>query len=302
LRFSPAQIRRYYDRNTPAFVVLGQGGGVGAIHRAVWGPGVTGREDAFHFVEDRISEHIALIGASSTAGHIVDLGCGVGASLCYLAGKLPISGTGITLSPVQASLAAKRIQLAGLAGRIDCVEGDYNDLPAGMRRADLAYAIESFVHGPSPERFFAQCRGLLRPGGLLVICDDFKRATADPAAGPAIERFCRGWHVNTLLDPRELQMLAQDAGFVHVSTIELSRYLELGRPRDRAIAAFASLAGLIPGLATRFAPLFGGSALQDCLARGWIGYDLVVFQRALSETQPAVDITVLVEEERNRWP
>ena len=58
LRFSPAQIRRYYDRNTSAFVALGQGGSVGAIHRAVWGPGVTRSEDAFHYVEDRIAEHI----------------------------------------------------------------------------------------------------------------------------------------------------------------------------------------------------------------------------------------------------
>ena len=167
LRFSPAQIRRYYDRNTSTFVALGQGGSVGAIHRAVWGPGVTVREDAFHFVEDRIAERIKLIGELSPAVHVVDLGCGVGASLCYLAEKLPISGTGITLSPVQARLAAERIRLAGLADRIACVEGDYNDLPAGMRRADLAYAIESFVHGPSPERFFAQCRELVRPGGLL---------------------------------------------------------------------------------------------------------------------------------------
>jgi hypothetical protein len=36
----------------------------------------------------------------------------------------------------------------------------------------------------------------------------------------------------------------------------------------------------IPGLSARVAPLLGGSALQQCLDRGWIGYDLVVFQRA----------------------
>lgn len=277
MRFSPAQIRRYYDRHTSTFVALGQGGGVGAIHRAVWGPGVVRREEAFHFVEDRICERSRLIGELS---HIVDLGCGVGASLCYLAEKLPISGTGITLSPVQARLAAERIRRAGLDDRIACAEGDFSDLPEGMRRADLAYAIESFVHALSPERFFAQCGELVRPGGLLVICDDFKRATMDPAAGPAIERFCRGWHINTLIDPRTLQALARDAGFTHVSTIELSRYLELRRPRDRALAALVPLIERIPRLSARLAPLVGGSALQQCLARGWIGYDFVVFQRA----------------------
>ena len=124
LRFSPAQIRRYYDRNTSAFVALGQGGSVGAIHRAVWGPGVTRREDAFHFVEDQHRRaHRALPLTCRPAAHVVDLGCGVGASLCYLARKLPISGTGITLSPVQARLAAERIRLAGLADRVACRRG-----------------------------------------------------------------------------------------------------------------------------------------------------------------------------------
>jgi SAM-dependent methyltransferase len=283
LRFSPAQIRRYYDRNTPAFVALGQGGGEGAIHRAVWGPGVSRREDAFHFVEDRIAEQIERVGDLSCPAHVVDLGCGIGASLCYLARKLPISGTGITLSPVQARLAGERIRLAGLADRIACLEGDFSDLPAGMRRADLAYAIESFVHAPSPERFFAQCRGLVRPGGLLVICDDFKRRAAEPAAAAAVERFCFGWHINTLVDPPALQALAGDAGFVHVSTIDLTQHLELRRPRDRVITALVTLLPFverIPGLAARLAPLAGGSALQQCLDRGWIGYDLAVFQRA----------------------
>jgi len=48
-RFDTEQIRRYYDRNTSSFVALGQGGSVGAIHRAVWGPGTTTREQAERF-------------------------------------------------------------------------------------------------------------------------------------------------------------------------------------------------------------------------------------------------------------
>jgi len=286
VRFTPAQVRQYYDRHTSAFVALGQGGG--AIHRAVWGPGVTVRGEAFHFVEDQMARRLR---EQSPAGHVVDLGCGVGASLCYLAEKLPITGTGITLSPVQAGLAADRIRSAGVADRLACLEGDYNDLPPEIRRADLAYAIESFVHGPSPERFFGQCRELVRPGGRLIICDDFRRATPAPAAGPAIERFCRGWHINTLIDSSELQALARDTGFIHESTIDLTRYLELGRPRDRAIAVFAAMAGRIPALSARFAPLLGGSALQECLARGWIGYDLVTFQRGQADTRAIEDWT-----------
>src|SRR5688572_28151279 len=108
-RFSTAQVQRYYDRHTPAFVAFGQRGSAGTIHRAVWGPGALDRRQAFHYVEDQIAELIGRRPRTAEAPHVVDLGCGVGASLCYLAEMLPIRGTGITLSPIQAELATRRI-------------------------------------------------------------------------------------------------------------------------------------------------------------------------------------------------
>jgi SAM-dependent methyltransferase len=275
--FDTEQIRRYYDRNTSSFVALGQGGSVGAIHRAVWGPGAATREQAFHFVEDRIAGIVRQV-AEHTGGnappHVVDLGCGVGASLCYLAGLLPITATGVTLSPLQVRAARKRIGSAGLSDRVNCIEGDFGDLPAGMQAADVAYAIESFVHGPDPARFFAEAARLVRPGGALVICDDVRRPGSSRTAERAIRRFKRGWHINSLLAADELRSLAGRAGFEHESTDDLSSYLELRRPRDRVIDA---IFGRLPLEATRFGHLAGGSALQQSLAGGWIGYELMVF-------------------------
>lgn len=278
-RFDSGQVRDYYDRHTAAFVSHGQGAEAGAIHRAVWGPGVSTRAQAFHHVEDRIAEVIrSLPEIAGRPLHVVDLGCGVAGSACYLAARLPVHVTGITLSPVQSRLAQARIREAGLSDRVACLVGDYNDLPPEVGTADLAYAIESFVHGPSPDRFFAQCRRLLRPGGVMVICDDFRRPTADPRAERAIERFCRGWHVNALLDQEALRALAGNHGLVHDSTVDLSAYLELGRPRDRAVKALLPLLNLLPLAAGRFDYLSGGSALQECLAQGWVAYEMVTFR------------------------
>jgi hypothetical protein len=87
--------------------------------------------------------------------------------------------------------------------------------------------------------------------------------------------------VNSLLTREELQRTAAAAGFEHESTTDLSRYLELGRPRDRAIAALVAVVSRLPLASTRLAPLIGGSALQTCLARGFIAYDLAVFRRRI---------------------
>jgi len=244
-RFDPVEVRDYYDRHTAAFVSRGQGGDAGAIHRAVWGPGVSHRAQAFHYVEDRIGELIQDMPAvDGRPLHVVDLGCGVAGSACYLAARLPVRVTGITLSPVQARLAHTRIGEAGLSDRVVCIEGDYNDLPPAVGTADLAYAIESFVHGPAPDRF------------------------------------CRGWHVNALLDRDALQALAVAHGFTHDSTVDLSPYLELGRARDRVLRALLPLLNLLPSSAGRFDYLSGGSALQECLAQGWVGYEMAIFRAA----------------------
>jgi SAM-dependent methyltransferase len=276
------QVRQYYDRHTPAFVRLGQGGSFGAIHRAVWGPGVTERQQAFRYVEERLLDQLRRLTLSSAPVHVVDLGCGIGTSLCYLAQRMPLRGTGITLSPVQAKIGEEWIASAGLSERVRCLEGDYCALPPGVEPADLAYAIESFVHGPAPDRFFAEAARIVRPGGLLVVCDDVRRETKDPRAARLIERFVRGWHVNSLLTTNELRSLASAAGFSHESTLDLSPYLELGRMRDRLIDVLAAIVGWLPIRSTLLAPLLGGSALQTCLARGWIAYDFTVFRRTIA--------------------
>jgi SAM-dependent methyltransferase len=291
---APARVRQFYDRSTPSFARFGQGGRTGAIHRAVWGPGVTGRDQAFHFVDHQIAEHIHELSSPGQQLHVVDLGCGIGGTLCYLAERLPVRATGVTLSPVQAAHASVRTARAGYAHRVTCLVGDYCNLPPEIETADLAYAIESFVHGPDPRRFFAECRRLIRPGGRLIVCDDFLRLTDAPEAGTVIERFREGWHVHSLITTDEICATAQEAGFSHRSTLDLTPLLELERPRDWVIKAFLTTFGWLPLDRTRFGHLAGGDALQTGLRRGWLGYDLLVFERSDDEARAGDEPATLV--------
>jgi len=191
---------------------------------------------------------------------------------------LPIRGTGITLSSAQAQMARQFIEAAGLSGRVECLEGDFTNLPPTIEPADLAYAIESFVHGPSPQRFFEQSRRVLKPGAHLVVCDDVRAGESSLESARVVEEFTRGWHINTLLTRHEMIAMATDAGFEHESSNDLTPLLELGRPRDRAIAVSVALLKWLPYAGDRYDYVIGGDALQTCLVKGWIRYEVNVFR------------------------
>lgn len=281
--YSADEVRRYYDDNTRSFLALGHGGSIGAIHRAVWGPGVTHREQALSYVDQAIVEQVRDLRGKAKTPHLVDLGAGVCGSLCRIAKQLPITGTGITLSPVQVDLAKSFIEKRGLRERVDCLQGDYCALPESLQTADVAFAIESFVHGTDSARFFEQCARLVRPGGLLILCDDFlaRDDLRDNAhASRWLKRFQHGWHVNTLISELEVKRLASAAGFRPGPTRDFSPFLELGRPRDIAIAALIRCFGWLPWKSTYFRMLYGGHALQLSLKRGWIKYLMLVLERA----------------------
>src|SRR5688572_20929691 len=172
LELGAEEVRRYYDENTRLFLSLGQGS-EGTIRRAVWGPGVRNRQQAMRYVDGLIVERLrGLDTGNGLPLRVADLGCGVCASLCYIAQQLPVAGTGVTISPAQVELARQRISAQGLASQVRCVQGDFCNLPAGLGPIDLAFGIESFIHAPDGAAFFQQAARLIRPGGLLMVCDD----------------------------------------------------------------------------------------------------------------------------------
>src|SRR5688572_18212979 len=104
------EVQNYYDRNTRRFERFGHGKDTGAIHRAVYGEGVRSRAEALAFVDRLLLRELTTLEASfAEPRQILDLGCGVGASLLFLAEHADIRGTGVTLSRVQAERAQERI-------------------------------------------------------------------------------------------------------------------------------------------------------------------------------------------------
>jgi hypothetical protein len=143
--------------------------------------------------------------------------------------------------------------------------------------------VESFVHASSARAFFDQCARLLRSQGTLIVCDDFVADASlmqKPSARRWLDRFRKGWVVGSLIDPKELSRIASDAGFVHQETVDLTDFLEIGRPRDWAIAALMRTLGWLPVKGSYWSMLHGGHALQVAIRRGYVRYLFTVWRKA----------------------
>lgn len=276
------RVKRFYDENTSLFLSLGQGT-EGTIRRAVWGPGVESRVHAMAYVDglilDRLRQRRSGLG---DVPRVADLGCGVCGSLCRMAKVLPLRGVGVTISDEQVELSRRRIAEQGLAGAVECRKADFCALPADIGSVDLAFSIEAFVHAPSGDDYFRECARLVRPGGTLIVCDDFitdARHREVPSSRRWIERFRRGWFAGNACTEAEAHERAARAGFTHVETLDLTPYLEIRRPRDYAIGALMRSLGWLPIENNYWLMLYGGHALQIGLKRGWMKYAFVVWQR-----------------------
>ena len=304
------EIIRYYDSNTDRFLKYGQGAESKAIHRAVWAPGIETRLQAMNYVNTLIAAALRNSAPDSTAGDehapaenisadkVLDIGCGVGGSMLYLAGHTSASISGVTISPRQAEVGQQLIAATGCAERCSIVCADFTDsaLPERLPLPfDTAYAIESFLHMPDAELFFKQVARSLRPGGKLYLCDDFLasqagrlgtrrlRRGAQARRQKLLQRFKRGWQVQSLCTTSELCALAAKHGLRPVHIDDLSPYLELNRPRDIGIRILIGLLGRLPIATPFWNNLLGGDALQRLLLRGDIRYLLLQFEKTTSE-------------------
>jgi len=287
--FSTTQaIRRYYEQNTRLFLSFGSAAGTYAIHRAVWAEGVKTLDQALnHSSELILAETRALVAQQALDQvRVIDLGCGVGGTLFYLAQQLdvPVRAVGLTISPLQAHLAHERAGRLTLPQPCLFAEADFLAVPVAGHM-DVAISVEAYVHAVDPDCFLAEAARILRPGGKLIVCDDFLSARAmSPFLNDAerhwVLAYQQGWHIPNLCGEGCVQDLARGHGLTLVSDRDLTPHLRLRTLPNRLAAAMLNAGRRLPFRHAIVPSMTGSLALQHCLKLGLVQYRFLVFEKS----------------------
>ncbi len=155
---------------------------------------------------------------------LLDLGCGLGATLRSFARRLPHAQLlGVTRVPWQVERARELNEAAGCGDRARILEGDYEGTTLPSAAYDGVYALESscHAHGNDKAAFLAEAHRLLRPGGRLVVADGFLAGGRFVSAfhNRIYRRLCECWVVEEFAHLDRFTAQLEQLGYADI-TIE----------------------------------------------------------------------------------
>jgi len=184
-------------------------------------PGLTlaeAQEEKLHFVADRLG--------LTEDDRLLDVGCGWGSLILFMAEKYATRVVGISPAGNQHAYIAGKARELGIAERVQTVQGHFEEavLPDGP--FDAVTMLGSIVHMPDLVHVMRRARSMLRRGGRYYVSEScFRNAatreTFDKTVGlEFVRNSIFGW--GDMRPLSDLVAAAEDAGFSVVSVDDLT--------------------------------------------------------------------------------
>ncbi|WP_316575242.1 SAM-dependent methyltransferase [Nocardia canadensis] len=169
-----------------------------------------------------VAERLGLRGGEQ----LLDVGCGWGSLILYMASELGCRTLGVSPAPRQHDYIAEQAAARGVADLVRTRVGHFEQLDLPARSFDAVTLLGSIVHMPDPDEVFRRARGVLRRGGTLYVSESCFRNAATRSAFD--DRDGTGFVREDIFGFGELRPLseliaaAENAGFSVISVDDLT--------------------------------------------------------------------------------
>jgi MPBQ/MSBQ methyltransferase len=184
------------------------------------------REPMLAEMNRQVLQRLNLLADDSEA--IIDMGCGVGATVRYAAGMFPLKTIlGVTIVPWQVETGNAWNRRIGLYPRARLELRDYTRTGLESGSFDGAVAIESACHAPgaSKEPFIREAARILKPGARLVVADAYLKKPErrlDPLSQRLHDAMCRSFVLQQLGQIEAFAATLTHAGFDRIKIEDVS--------------------------------------------------------------------------------
>jgi cyclopropane fatty-acyl-phospholipid synthase-like methyltransferase len=157
--------------------------------------------------------------------HALDIGCGVGGMLRFLARDSGAKVTGITLGANEVEQAGDAIAAEDLDNLCTVIQGDSRQMPFDEATFDSAYAVYALKYYPNLSTVLSEIQRVLKPGGRFTaycLC----KSKAYRADDPVHAKVLRDFEFSTAMPPLhtvdEIIRSAEAAGLQCVEDTDIS--------------------------------------------------------------------------------
>ncbi|HUP67754.1 MAG TPA: cyclopropane-fatty-acyl-phospholipid synthase family protein [Sphingomicrobium sp.] len=142
--------------------------------------------------------HIAAKLALAPGQRVLDIGCGWGGMALYMHKVAGVDVLGVTLSEHQLKIARQRAKAAGVSDHVKFELIDYRMLNGQFDRI-VSVGMFEHVGAKHYDEFFAKCRQLLKPDGVMLLHTIGKLGDVSKGPDPFTDKYIfPGYHLPSL--------------------------------------------------------------------------------------------------------
>ncbi len=154
--------------------------------------------------------------------HMLDVGAGYGGAARYLAQNRGCRVTCLNLSEVENQRNREKNKAAGLDGKIDVVEGNFEDLPFEDESFDFLWSEDAILHSGRKRKVLEECFRVLKKGGKMVFTDPMQ---ADECPEGVLDPILKRIHLREMGSVKKYKKMAEEIGWTSVESWEMLEQL-----------------------------------------------------------------------------